>query len=93
MKKTSHFRLAISQPFLKLQQMLKKRKCSEKIRLHGYSSSFFAQSDGLRVISQNLVYMTEGLFLFGIIFLKWDVAGEINVMGRQGNPLGARISS
>ena len=59
MKKTSHFLLAISQPFLKLQQKLKKRKCSEKIRLQEYSSSFFAQSNGLRVISQKLGYVTD----------------------------------
>ena len=54
MKKTSHFSFGYISAIFKATTNVKKRKCSEKIRLHdrlGYSSSFFAQSDGLRVIS------------------------------------------
>ena len=50
-KKTSNFLLAISQPFLKLQQKLKKENVQKKSGYIFCNHTFYVKIDGLRVIS------------------------------------------
>ena len=51
MKKTSNFLLVISQPFLKLQQDIKKENFQKRSGYIFGNYTFYAKSDGLRVIS------------------------------------------